>query len=156
MLGILSKLPRIQTSVFNLLNLYGQHFILIGQFILGNFWEGIIRGWWKPWQCVNLTMFISFKSKQASFYVGLFSLDAVRFRCLEQAFTPPNPSILSSCSWKAKLARWLWPCLPDKFLNSNHLYESACAYWIWWKTTQILRMGLAVMPPVSRPDTLGM
>lgn len=61
----------------------------------------------------------------------------------------------SPCCWKAKLAHWLWPCLPDKFLNPQHLYEPACAYWIWWRRIQILRMGLAVMPSVSRPTRSG-
>lgn len=41
MLGILSKLQRIQTSIFNLLNLYGQHFILMGQFISGKGLSGV-------------------------------------------------------------------------------------------------------------------
>ena len=37
------------------------------------FWEGIIRGWLKPWQCVNLTAFISFKGRQPFFAQACFS-----------------------------------------------------------------------------------
>lgn len=36
------------------------------------FWEGIIRGRVKPRHCVNLTVFISFKSRLPSFCLGPF------------------------------------------------------------------------------------
>lgn len=52
------------------------------------FWEGIIKGWLKPWQCVNLTVFISFKGRQPSFAQACLRGRRRRTKVPHRASTP--------------------------------------------------------------------